>query len=295
MENDRGQLRSDSDIELTSMPDNIDVATVRGFGFEWNRFDQSGLAEDELRACFDDYFAVFPWHLLPPGGGVGADIGCGTGRWSKLVAPKVAELHLVDPSEEALAVARRNLAEFSNVTFHVAGANRLPFEDESLDFAFSLGVLHHVPDTASAIKAIAVKLKPGAPLLLYLYYRLENRPLWYRFIWRLSDGARRWVCRLPVQARAAVTGAVAAVVYWPMARAVRALDRIGRLPANWPLTYYRDKSFYTMRTDALDRFGTRLEQRFTRAEIQKMVSDAGFDEIRFSDHAPFWCVSALKE
>jgi hypothetical protein len=44
-----------------------------------------------------------------------------------------------------------------------------------------------------------------------------------------------------------------------------------------------------MRTDALDRFGTRLEQRFTRAEIQAMMQRAGLERIQISPTEPFWC------
>jgi hypothetical protein len=44
-----------------------------------------------------------------------------------------------------------------------------------------------------------------------------------------------------------------------------------------------------MRTDALDRFGTRLEQRFTRLEIRTLMERSGFQDIVFSDKAPFWC------
>ena len=53
------------------------------------------------------------------------------------------------------------------------------------------------------------------------------------------------------------------------------IERLGADVADWPLSTYRDKSFYTMRTDALDRFGTRLERRFSRAEIETMMHAAG--------------------
>jgi hypothetical protein len=43
-----------------------------------------------------------------------------------------------------------------------------------------------------------------------------------------------------------------------------------------------------MRTDALDRFGTRLEQRFTKQEIQKMMESSGLENIKFSEDTPFW-------
>ena len=50
-----------------------------------------------------------------------------------------------------------------------------------------------------------------------------------------------------------------------------------------------------MRTDARDRFGTPLEQRFTRAQICKMCTDAGLVDLRFSPQAPYWCVVGFKD
>ena len=58
---------------------------------------------------------------------------------------------------------------------------------------------------------------------------------------------------------------------------------------------YKDKSFYTMSTDSLDRFGTRLEQRFTKLEIKEMMIKSGLDNISFSPNAPFHCAIGYKK
>lgn len=272
---------------------NADAAVVDGFGDEWGRFDQAALGREERQAIFDAYFAVFPWERLPDGA-IGADIGCGSGRWAGLVAGRVGTLHCVDASEAALAVARRSLATMPNVVFHHASVGALPFAPESLDFAYSLGVLHHVPDTAAGIGACAHVLKPGAPFLVYLYYALDNKPAWFRRIWQASDVVRRVVSGLPHPMRYAVSQVLAAAVYWPLARTARTAERLGRRVGSFPLAEYRDKSFYTMRTDALDRFGTRLEQRFTREEIRDMMESAGFQDVRFHEGAPYWCAVGTK-
>ncbi len=275
---------------------NVDHAVARGFGEEWSTFrqDEEHLPPAERARIFDDYFHLFPWHRLPAGGGSGIDVGCGTGRWAMLVAPRVAHLHLLDASPDALAVARQNLAGAANVSFHAASVAAIPLPPGSLDFAYSLGVLHHVPDTQAAIAAIADKLKPGAPFLVYLYYAFDNRPAWYRALWRLSNVGRLVISRLPHAPKLAVSHAIAALIYWPLARLAGLLARFGVAAAALPLSYYADKSFYVMRTDAYDRFGTRLEQRFTRAEIARMLARAGFVEIRFSERVPFWCAVGIK-
>jgi SAM-dependent methyltransferase len=211
-----------------------------------------------------------------------------------VVAPRVGKLHCIDPSEQALEVARRRLADVGNVAFHARGVDAIPLPDNSQDFGYSLGVLHHVPDTAAALRACVRKLRHGAPFLLYLYYRFDQRPRWFVALWGVSDGARRVISRAPFGLRKMITDGIAAGVYWPLARGAQLLEKLGMDVSGLPLNAYRSLSFYSMRTDALDRFGTRLEQRFTRAEIQSMMEEAGLENIRFSDRQPYWVACGRK-
>ena len=283
-------------LDMRAVDNNLDVRIARGFGREWSTFRQDAdhLSQAQRQAIFDDYFRIFPWHLLPSGGGVGLDVGCGTGRWSVLVAPRVAHLHLLDASAEALNVAKQNLRGIKNVSYHLRSVAAIPLPSRSLDFAFSLGVLHHLPDTQAAIAAIADKLKPNAPFLIYLYYALDNRPIWYRLLWHATNAARFVVSRLPHPLRLAFSHIVATLIYWPLARLARLLAGLGRSSTALPLAYYADKSFYVMRTDAYDRFCTRLEKRFRRSDIERMLMRAGFKNIVFSDAPPFWCAVGIK-
>lgn len=272
---------------------NIDQETVEGFGEEWAAYSQEGLSPDEHRRLFDQYFSIFSFDDLPRKS-EGFDLGCGTGRWAALVAQRVGTLHCVDPAEKALAVARRRLGDLPNVTFHKAGVDEIPLADASQDFGYSLGVLHHIPDTEAAMASCVSKLKPGAPLLVYLYYAFDNRPGWFRNLWRVSELARRSISHWPFPMKKAATSAIAAFVYWPLARTAKLADAAGADVSNFPLSYYRGASFYTMRTDALDRFGTRLEQRFTRAQIEQMMTRCGLEEIKFRDGPPYWVACGRK-
>ena len=273
---------------------NIDPDVVRDFGEEWRQFDQSHLDQAELARVFEAYFAVFPWDRVARDAR-GFDLGCGSGRWAQFVAPRVAELHCIDASAAALAVARGNLRRLSNCRFHHASVDAIPLPDASMDFGYSLGVLHHVPEPAQGLRECVRKLKPGAPFLVYLYYALDGRPWWFRTIWRITDAMRRVLSKLPHAAKLVITTVIAAVVYFPLARGAAVLARIGGPAAAVPLGYYRDKSFYTMRTDALDRFGTRLERRFKREEIEAMMTSAGLAEIRFSTAPPYWCAVGFRQ
>lgn len=275
------------------MQTNADLKTVQGFGEEWSRFDQSKLDEAERRQIFDSYFGIFPWKDLPPGA-VGFDLGCGSGRWAKSVAPRVGKLICIDASREALEVAKRNLSSENNCEFHHASVEEMPLAEGSMDFGYSLGVLHHIPKPLEGIKTCAGKLKKGAPFLIYLYYAFDNRPAWFRALWKISDAVRQGTARLPSGIKHSLAEIIALTVYFPLARTAYLLDRAGLNVSAFPLSIYRDKSFYTMRTDALDRFGTRLEHRFTRKQIEEMLAEAGLERIGFSDEMPFWCAVGFK-
>lgn len=272
---------------------NVDELVVADFGREWQEFDQSELPQEELARQFESYFAVFPWDLLPDGA-VGFDAGCGSGRWARFVAPRVGCLHCIDASEHALDVARRALAGCPNVEFHAASVAGLPLAPGSMDFGYSLGVLHHVPDTRAAIASCVSRLREGAPFLVYLYYALDGRPWWFRALFSAVTALRRRISHWPHRRKLAVTNAIALLVYVPLARAARVAERRGRNVDGWPLSFYRDRSFYTMRNDALDRFGTRLEQRFTKEEIVDMLAGAGLASIVVSPRAPYWCACGVK-
>ena len=271
---------------------NQDKNTVDGFGDEWSRFDQSDLPQAEQQLLFDEYFSVFPWKHISKES-TGFDLGCGTGRWAKSVAPKVKKLICIDPSS-ALDIAKKNLSNFDNCVFDSATVDEMPMQDNSMDFGYSLGVLHHVPDTALGIKQCVKKLKIGAPLLLYLYYRFDNRPWWFRLIWFVTDLLRRIVSKMPYKLRYFSSQIISIIVYLPLARFALFLEKLNFNVSNFPLSSYKNLSFYTMRTDALDRFGTRLEQRFTRKEIKNMMQNAGLENIEFSNSKPFWVAVGFK-
>jgi SAM-dependent methyltransferase len=275
------------------MSGNRNESVIAGFGDEWSRFTQTALTDSERQEIFDQYFAIFPWSDISTDS-LGADFGCGSGRWASVAAPRVGRLICLDPSEAALNVARKNLASNENVEFILGDVTSNPIPTESLDFGYSLGVLHHVPDTQAALDSCVSRLKPGAPFLLYLYYAFDNRPLWFRGIWKISDWIRTGVSRFPYRIRYVVSQSIAAFIYWPLARTAKVVERLGAGSSNFPLFFYRDRSFYVMRTDALDRFGTSLEQRFTRKQIKAMMKNSGMERISFSEGAPYWCAVGYK-
>lgn len=119
--------------------------------------------------------------------------------------------------------------------------------------------------------------------------------MWFRWLWRASDLIRKGISASPFAIRYLITQAIATLVYYPLAKLSLVLETLGVNVDAFPLSAYRCRSFYTMRTDAFDRFGTRLEQRFTAQEIRHMMENAGLRRVVFSDSSPYWCALGYKE
>ena len=81
-------------------------------------------------------------------------------------------------------------------------------------------------------------------------------------------------------------------MYWPPARAARLAEWLGldgRRVEQMPLSFYRERPFYLMRNDALDRFGTRVEHRFARDQVRALMEGAGLRDVEIADGPPYWC------
>ena len=216
---------------------NIDEKVVNDFGREWNKFNHLEIDKNSLQASFESYFSIFPFDILPKNA-EGFDMGCGSGRWAKFVAPMIYKLNCIDPSELALKQANQNLSKYSNCHFECASASENSLQESSQDFGYSLGVLHHTPDTFEALESCAKKLKPGAPFLIYLYYSLDNKPFWYRALWRISDFFRKIISKLPFPIKFFISQLIGLIVYLPLARLSMLMEKFGLNVKNFPLSDY---------------------------------------------------------
>ena len=277
--------------------ENLDQGVIDSFGHEWATYDYGETETSEaLDAQFMAYCAPIDLTQFNPKTSLAGDFGAGSGRWSSRLSPHFSLVYAMEPSDGANSVLKN---KFSNdpkivVLQETVGSNSIPLA--SLDLAMSLGVLHHIPDTGLAIKDVSRRIKPGGVFLCYLYYSLENKPAYYKMIFKAVDGVRRVISVLPQRLKQFVTSLIAGVIYWPLARLSKVLNKIGINTSNVPLHHYADMPFVMLANDALDRFGTTLEQRFSKAEITEMLRVADFDisTLKFSDKEPFWTFSVKK-
>lgn len=266
---------------------NIDEATVKSFGKEWQAFHS--FSEDEINKLGDEYFDIVNEQMINSDTTV-LEVGCGSGRFLKYLSKKAKYIVGVDPSD-AIYAADTLVGYNEHIYLIKASANNLPFVDESFDFVYSIGVLHHIPDTLKAMQACVNKVKHNGYFFTYLYYNLDNRGFLFKTFFHLSNLLRKAISKLPGGLKRFVCGLLAVILYMPFVGFCRLLKIIGvkeSVRRKIPLYGYENKSFYIIRNDALDRFGTPLEKRFSKKEILEMMQSCGLDQITFSDNLPYW-------
>lgn len=266
---------------------NLDEEIVGSFGSEWKRF--SWFSEEAIEVAGAEYFDVVSSEVLATVRHA-LDAGCGSGRWSRYLSSRVAFVESIDPSDAVFSAADLN-RDRPNVRVTRASIDNIPFGDGSFDFAICLGVIHHLPNPALALRRVVQKVRPGGHVLAYAYYNLDQRGLLYRSLFLVADLVRRIVSKLPNPIKGWVCDVLAFCIYLPLI----ALSRVVALVAgsreaarSLPLTYYQNKSLRDVRTDALDRFGTAVERRYTREEFVAMLEAAGLGDIVVSTGVPFW-------
>jgi SAM-dependent methyltransferase len=160
---------------------------VQNFGFEWNMYARTqldGASSDESERTFRAKTGFTP-ELLK--GKRVLDAGCGMGRFSDVASRWGATVVGIDLSR-AVEAAQRNIGSRPNVNIAQANIFELPFRDGTFDFIFSIGVLHHTPNTRAAFDKLPRLLRSNGKIAIWLYHYVG---------WRFSDLYRRVTPRMP--------------------------------------------------------------------------------------------------
>lgn len=251
--------------------DPVSRRTQASFGYEWTHFQdwrQSG------ETNFSDYFQGLD---LP---GLRAcrvlDGGCGMGRHARQIARFAGEVAAVDFSG-AIDQAARNTADVDNVDCVQADLRRLPFADGAFDFAYSLGVLHHLDDTEDALRQIVRKLRPGGRLRIYLYWKKHG---WQGAILRAVTGVRVLTTRMPFPLLRIGCAFLSVVLFAMIVAPYRLLTIVGvRRHEHWPLFVYSKYPFNVLYNDQFDRFSAPLEKRYDAEEVEDLLARVGLEGV----------------
>lgn len=147
------------------------------FGFQWKKFATTQLdSVSKSSRSRDAFVEKTGWDLADLRGRTVLDAGCGMGRFAEACADAGAEVWGVDLSE-AVEAAAGNLGSRPNVHLLQADIMALPFADSSFDFVYSIGVLHHTPDTRAAFLQLTRLVKPGGRISIWVYSSTGLRAL----------------------------------------------------------------------------------------------------------------------
>ena len=178
--------------------------TVDRFGAQWNDFDFIG----------EHYERQFLGWIAPNdrdtfAGQVVLEGGCGKGRHSALASRWGAKEVIAVDLGSAVEAAYRNTRGYENVHVVQADLFHLPVRRDSVDLAFSVGVLHHTPDPRGAFTALVGRVRPGGRIIAWVYGQENNA-----WILRYVDPVRRRVTsRLPHRVIYQLSKVPAALVY----------------------------------------------------------------------------------
>jgi SAM-dependent methyltransferase/uncharacterized protein YbaR (Trm112 family) len=261
------------ETETDERPDSK-LRTMRSFGYEWRHFSDF---RPEGEANFRWSFAAYPPESLR--GKVLLDAGCGKGRHLFFAAQHAQKVIGVDLSP-AVDAAFDNTGHLNNVHIVQADLFQLPLRQQSFDMVYSLGVLHHLPEPEAGFREILRYGKPGADVLVYLYWSLNDEPRWKKHLLNLVGMVRRVTTRLPFPLLRAFSWCVAVGCEVGFVAPYRALrnTRWKAFAETLPLKLYADFPFRLLYQDQFDRFSAPIENRYDREEVEGWLTRSGLED-----------------
>lgn len=137
-----------------------------------NDFDRIAL-HDQEGWDHNNHYHRFLLKQLPTQCKTALDIGCGTGKFSRLVAKRVERVVAIDLSSNMIEVAKHRSSHFSNIDFQVADVLQWEFPTEKFDAVVSIATLHHL-SVESLLLSLKAALKPGGRLVILDLLENEN-------------------------------------------------------------------------------------------------------------------------
>ena len=236
------------------------------FGFQWKRFARTQLdSANGTTESRDTFVEKTGWALEDLRGARVLDAGCGMGRFAEICANAGAEVHAIDLSVAAEAAAA-NLAGRENVSVYQADIMNLPFPEGTFDRIYSIGVLHHTPDTHAAFARLVPLLKPGGTIAIWVYSTelLVQRggELLRRFTPRLSRRTLLALSRIAI----------------PMYR-IHLTRLAGRITRVWlPTSLHRTPEWRWL--DTFDWYSPKYQWKHTPQEVESWFREAGLVDIQ---------------
>ncbi len=278
MERHRDHLPSSLRAEMFEIR-HVDPTVRRtrdSFGYQWTQFSKMVV---DFRENFLSYIYPLTESFFP--GKLGLDVGCGFGRHILNAAVFGAEMVGVDVSA-AIDATRHNTKHLAHVHLVQADIHRLPFRPGTFDFAYSIGVLHHLPDPEAGFQSVVPLVKPGGAVFIWVYStsrRVANFVL---------EAVRRVTTRIPRRLQWGVSLAAAAVDWgcfilpYRLASAVPGVGRVLRTLPLPRLRVYAKYPFQVCWADWFDRLAAPVRFYYDAEAVHGWLARANLHRQRIS-------------
>lgn len=207
------------------------------------------------------------------------DIGCGSGRFTKQAALCGADISFGSDLGESVELAYKLTKDLDNVCIVQADIYHMPFKN-IFDLAYSIGVLHHLPQPQQGFSKLPAVLKPGGKMLIWVYNRRNNKRALYFYeplrtvLKKLPKPILYKLCYLP-------GGAVHLLNY-----STHILNALGasELAKRMPFAYYANFPFNMKLNDAFDVLATPKSNYYFVEDIKKWFGNSNLKEVRAYEH-----------
>lgn len=242
---------------------------VKTFSFEWNVFydvqidilnntseseetfkDKTGFKEEDVK------------------GKLFLDAGVGSGRFAEVVSRWEGEVVGFDLSY-AVDAAFKNIGNRPNVHIVQADIFDPPFKKEVFDHIYSIGVLHHTPNTRKAFSRLVSLLKIGGTFTVFVYHK----GAYYRY----GDLWRKITTKLPLKFMY-ILSAIAIPLYY-----------VHKIPFLGPLLQYvfpisNSPKWKWRWLDTFDWYTPKYQWKHTYPEVYGWFKENGFSDMELFDY-----------
>ena len=207
------------------------------------------------------------------------DIGCGSGRFTKWAALSGTKVSFGSDLGETVEVAYELTKELSNTCIIQADIYAMPFE-HAFDLAYSIGVLHHLPQPQEGFSRLPKVVKEDGELLIWVYNRRGNARAIY-----LYEPLRAIFRHFPKPLLFALCYIPAAIVHLfnLLTGLLKALE-LPRLAKRVPFEYYANFPFNMKLNDAFDVLATPKSNYYYKEDVTRWFRAAQLKRIRAYEH-----------
>lgn len=242
---------------------------VENFGFQWNKHKRTQFDTEDQKSS-ETFLRKIGFSPETVKDKLVLDAGCGSGRYSEVINRWGGKVVGIDLSN-AVKACYENLGDKA-VKVIQADILNPPFKDRVFDVIFSIGVLHHTPNTKQAFKSLVRLLKPGGYICIWLYHayhddstRIKLSRFYRKFSWRLPKNLLYLIAHL-------------AIPYYYLNR----IPIIGSITSRvWHIAEHKDWRWRVL--DTFDWYSPRYQWHHTYTEVWAWFEEEGLENIKIFD------------